>query len=92
MTRLRPSIFVNATDKTFHAIPVSDVSLKVLRSFTQQFKNTPEPQWYTLKNDFVAEFEKCGQKTKAVFAKNGYVYYTITYTTEKTYRLTSGNW
>jgi len=67
------------------AIPVNEVSPKALRSFDKSFKDITAPQWYALdKRSYLATFtSKDGRSSRALFGKNGYMYYTIHFGNEK---------
>lgn len=56
-----------------------NVTGKALRSFREQFTNGIEPQWFQVGHNYLAMFESEGRLTRALFARNGYVFYTLTY-------------
>src|SRR5688500_7239018 len=69
-----------AAEKTLNTISV-DANLKLLKSFNKQFKNASQVEWYHAKKDYLAVFDYEGRRTRALFTKNGYTIYAITYGT-----------
>lgn len=59
-----------------------DANLKLQKSFNYYFKNAANVNWYNVKKDFLVQFENNGRKTRALFGKNGYIYYAITHGNE----------
>ncbi len=67
------------------ALSITAVSPKAVKSFDKSFKEVTSPVWYAVnKNSYLATFtDKDGRSSRALFAKNGYIHYTINYGTEK---------
>ena len=85
-TTPKASAYTLITDNNFadHSTPKTtiDANLKLQKSFNRYFKNAENVNWYNLKKDFLVEFENNGRKTRALFGKNGYRHYAITYGAE----------
>lgn len=64
------------------AIPVTSVTDKVSRSFRQSFKDAA-PEWFTLNRNYLAKFTVSDLPARALFSKNGYMLYCVSYGTEK---------
>jgi hypothetical protein len=56
-----------------------DANMKLQKSFNKSFKAAENVNWYNVKKDYLAEFNNNGRKTRALFGKNGYVFYSIAY-------------
>lgn len=63
--------------KAWQAVPNAALPAKVSRSFSNYFKDAHEANWYNLKNFYLAEFILGERHTRALFAKNGFMEYTI---------------
>lgn len=61
---------------------IIDANLKLQKSFNRYFTNAANINWYNVKKDYLAEFDNNGRRTRALFGKNGYIHYAITYGNE----------
>ena len=59
------------------------VNLKVQKAFMRQFGEVTSQSWRVAGQNFLSHFYMNGLPTNALFSKNGYLIYTITYSTEK---------
>lgn len=62
--------------------PATSVTPKTLRSFHLTFKDIT-PTWYTLGKEYVAKFSMNGRPGHALFAKNGFMFYSVCTGSEK---------
>ncbi len=58
-------------------------NIKVQRSFISHFGEAVENNWSMVGNNFFVRFHSNGLPTIALFAKNGYLFYSIMYGSEK---------
>jgi hypothetical protein len=70
------------------ALPLNAVSSKAIRALERSFKDATNLVWYGMnKRRYLATFtHKDGRASMALFAKNGYMYYGISYGDEKSLR------
>ncbi len=61
----------------------STVNLKVQKAFMRQFAQATLESWSIVGQNFLSHFYFEGLQTNALFSKNGYLIYTISYGTEK---------
>lgn len=73
-----PSATASPTSKP----PIVKVNARVLRSFSESFGNN-NAQWFTQGKEYVARFHRDGRPAHALFAKNGFMYYSVTMGAEK---------
>ncbi len=71
------------TNDLLTALPEKQITIKVIRSFYEAFKNTSAPRWFNQSKNFVAYFEMNGMACHAFFEKTGYLRYTVSRGTEK---------
>lgn len=57
----------------------SNVNKAVSKSFQSAFKDATNTQWYKVNRNYLATFITNDQKNRALFQKNGYLIYHITY-------------
>jgi hypothetical protein len=62
---------------------IVDKNYKLQKSFNKFFENAGNVNWYNVKRNYLAEFNNNGRRTRALFAKNGYIFYAISYGNEK---------
>ncbi|OLY93210.1 hypothetical protein SAMN05444008_12241 [Cnuella takakiae] len=72
-----------ATVSKGNFLPINEVSAKAVRSLNYTYKNASTANWSALKGAYLAEFDLAGRKSKALFARNGYMIYGICYGSEK---------
>lgn len=60
-------------------LPINEVSTKAIRSLNQTFKNAGTANWSSVKGSYLAEFDLSGRRSRALFSRNGYMIYGITY-------------
>jgi hypothetical protein len=70
-----PAIKVNASS--------SNVSAKVNKAFSDNFKGASHQRWYQLEKSFLVKFIQNDQENRALFTKNGQLVYHISYGEEK---------
>jgi hypothetical protein len=57
----------------------SNVNQKVTQAFDRNFKDAVGQRWYQLNKNFLVEFIREDMQNKALFQKNGYLIYHISY-------------
>jgi hypothetical protein len=72
----------NSTHVLFNLNAVA-TNIKVQRSFISYFGENAENNWSMVGKNFRNRFHSNGLLTNALFTKNGWLIYTITYSTEK---------
>jgi hypothetical protein len=72
-----PPITVTATSSTI------SVNASINKTFEQFFKNVSHLRWYQVGKNFLAKFIQNDQENRALFTKNGYLVYHISYGAEK---------
>lgn len=73
---------IYAQEQTLPPVTVtttSNVNKAVSKSFQSTFKEATNAQWYKVDRDYLASFMMNDQKNHALFQKNGYLIYRITY-------------
>ena len=60
----------------------TNVTKKVSNVFQTDFKGALNPKWYKINKDYLVDFIKDDMKNKALYQKNGYRVYHISYGTE----------
>lgn len=64
-------------------LPINEVSTKAIRSLNSTYKNAGAANWSAVKGAYLAEFDLTGRKSRALFSRNGYMIYGITYGSEQ---------
>lgn len=70
---------VTVTSKTTTAL----VNSKVVKAFKGAFKDAENPQWFKLNKDFLVNFIMNQQQNSALFRKNGFIVYHLSFGGEK---------
>lgn len=60
-------------------LPINEVSTKAIRSLSSTYKNAGAANWSAVKGAYLAEFDLSGRRSRALFSRNGYMIYGITY-------------
>jgi hypothetical protein len=61
----------------------ADVSQKVVKAFKAAFKDAEDQRWFKLNKDFLVKFIMNQQQNNALFRKNGFMIYHLTFGGEK---------
>ena len=61
----------------------TSVNKKVSDAFDKDFKNAVSPRWYSINKNYLVKFMVEDQRNSALYNKNGYQIYHISYGTEK---------
>lgn len=64
------------------AVTTMAIKSRVLRTFNQSFKDIA-PEWFVLDDTFLAKLTVAGLPAHALFAKNGYMLYSVNHGTEQ---------
>jgi len=75
----------NNTPSAARVLSPNEVTTKATRSFDKSFKEATNAKWYAIdKKTYLATFtHKDGRESRALFAKNGYIYYAISFGNEQ---------
>ena len=80
--KINTPLISNENLSTSERVTIDEKS-KMQKSFTSHYKNASDVSWYRSNKSYQVNFNNDGKKCRAMFDKQGIMYYAITNSTEK---------